>query len=203
MNAVLADSGRLSSSIHVATLLALLRAGEQSAAAAFNRIARRLSPGELSLSLSPLSTLIKDEERHDSALATFSSVLPPIALGDSATRGFFRRLESREPTVHLARVAALDACVCQVITRVLACADDRVLDSRLMVLLSNIRADEARHVRVSRDLARLLGADLALLRGINAEVRNGFARLLLARAPAFEALRVDSTRLAASIRREQ
>jgi hypothetical protein len=43
MNAVLADSGRLSSSIHVATSLALLRAGEQSAAAAFNRIARRLS----------------------------------------------------------------------------------------------------------------------------------------------------------------
>lgn len=204
MNAVLADSGRLSSSIHVATLLALLRAGEQSAAAAFNRIARRLSPGELSLSLSPLSTLIKDEERHDSALATFSSVLlPSIALGDSATRGFFGRLESREPTVHLARVAALDACVCQVITRVLACADDRVLDSRLIVLLSNIRADEARHVRVTRDLARLLGADLALLGGINAEVRNGFARLLLARAPAFEALRVDSTRLVALIRREQ
>jgi hypothetical protein len=43
MTAVLADSGRLSSSIHVATSLALLRAGEQSAAATFNRIARRLS----------------------------------------------------------------------------------------------------------------------------------------------------------------
>jgi hypothetical protein len=43
MNAVSADSGRLSSSIYVATSLALLRAGEQSAAAAFNRIARRLS----------------------------------------------------------------------------------------------------------------------------------------------------------------
>jgi hypothetical protein len=43
INAVLADSGRLSSSIHVATSLALSRAGEQSAAATFNRIARRLS----------------------------------------------------------------------------------------------------------------------------------------------------------------
>jgi hypothetical protein len=42
MNAVLADSGGLSSSIHFATSLALLRACEQSAAA-FNRIARRLS----------------------------------------------------------------------------------------------------------------------------------------------------------------
>jgi len=201
--AVLADSDRLSRAIHVATLLALLRAGEQSAAAAFNRIARRLSAGELSLSLPSLTALIKDEERHDGALATFSSALPPIALGDPATRRFFRRLESREPTVHLARVAALDACVCQVLTRVLACSDERVLDTRLTALLSSIRADEARHVRVTRDLARLLGADLAMLRGINAEVRNGFARLLLARAPAFEALRVDSTRLVALIHREQ
>src|SRR5258707_15762685 len=110
MNAVLADSGGLSSSIHVATLLALLRAGEHSAAAAFNRIARRLTPGELSLALSPLSTLIKDEERHDGARATFSSVLPSISPADSATRGLFRRLESREPTMHLARADATGAC---------------------------------------------------------------------------------------------
>jgi hypothetical protein len=200
---VSADSDRLSRSIHVATLLALLRAGEQSAAAAFSRIARRLSAGEISVSLRPLSALIEDEERHDNALATFGSLLPPIALGDPATRRFFRRLESREPTVHLARVAALDACVCQILTRVLAYADQRVLEPRLTALLSGIRADEARHVRVTRELARLLGADLALLRGVNAEVRNGFVPLLLARAQAFEALRVDSTRLVALIRREQ
>src|SRR5882672_6995159 len=54
---------------HLASLLALLRAGEQSAAAAFDRMTHRLSAGELQLALPPLTALIADEQRHDHALA--------------------------------------------------------------------------------------------------------------------------------------
>jgi hypothetical protein len=188
--------------LHVATLLALLRAGEQSAACAFNRIAHRLSAGELQLAAPRLTALISDEERHDQALAAHCGVLPNVALGDAMTRRFFRRLESRESTVHLARVASLDACVCQVLTRVLTRATQGQLGESLANLLSTIRRDEARHVRTTRDLARMCGADSELLLVINAEVRHGFAGLLDARAPAFEALGVDCRSLAACIRRE-
>ncbi len=188
--------------VHVATLLALLRAGEQSAASAFSRIARRLSAGELQLAAPRLTALIADEQRHDLALAAHCDMLPHVIVGDAMTRRFFRKLESREPAVHLARVAALDSCVCQVLTRVLARTTPRQWGESLMDLLSGIRRDEARHVHTTRDLVRMCGADAGLLLAVNAEVRYGFAALLDARAPAFEALGVDCTSLVAYIRRE-
>lgn len=188
--------------LHVATLLAFLRAGEQSAASAFNRIARRFSVGELQLASPQLAALISDEQRHDRALATHCATLPHVVVGDATSRRFFRALESRAPTVHLARIAALDACVCHVLTRVLASATPQQLGESLAGLLSRIRSDEARHVRATRDLAQMLGADITLLRVINAEIREGFAPLLNGRAPAFEALGVDCHRLVARIRRE-
>jgi hypothetical protein len=190
------------SASHVATLLALLRAGEQSATCAFNRIARRLSVGELQLASPQLTALISDEQRHDHALAAHCANWPPVVIGDAMTRRFFRGLESREPTVHLARVAALDACVCQVLTRVLARATQQQLGESLISLLAGIRCDEARHVRTTRDLARTFGADTALLRVISADVRHGFSALLDVRALAFEALGVDCRSLVTCIRRE-
>jgi len=197
-----AGSQGASVAFHVATLLALLRAGEQSAALAFNRIAHRLSAGELALAAPQLIGLIDDEERHDAALVVHCATLPSVIITNSATRRFFRGLESREATVHLARIAALDACVCQVLSRLLARADPQPLGEPLRSLLARIRADEARHVRVSRDLARLLGADTTLLRLVNAEVRHRFAPLLESHASAFEALGVDHPHLIATIRRE-
>ncbi len=197
-----ASSQVASAAPHVATLLALLRSGEQSAATAFNRIAHRLSAGELAIAAPQLISLIDDEERHDAALARHCTALPSVPNTNAATRRFFRRLESREATVHLARIAALDACVCQVLTRLLARTDPELFGESLRDLLPRIRADEARHVRVSRDLASLMGADTALLRLVNAEVRQGFALVLESRALAFDALGVDHTHLIATIRRE-
>ena len=188
--------------IHTATLLALLRAGEQSAACAFGRIVARLSAAEEAMALPDLTTLIRDEKRHDDALAAYCSTLPEIAIGDARTRRFFRGLESREPIVHLARVAALDGCVCRVLTHVLQRAAEEHFEASLVDLLTNIRADEARHVRMTRHLVLMLGADVALLRGVDLDVRDGFATLLVERAASFEALSVDCAHLAASLRRE-
>jgi hypothetical protein len=201
-SAALNGSGSGVTAFHVATLLALLRAGEQSAAGAFDRIARRLSAGELQLAAPRLTALIADEQRHDLALAAHCDLLPHVIVGDAMTRRFFRGLESREPSVHLARIAALDSCVCQVLTRVLARGRPRQWGESLMDLLSRIRFDEARHVHTTRDLVRMCGADTGLLLTVNAEVRHGFAALLDARAPAFEALGVDCSSLVAHIRRE-
>jgi hypothetical protein len=186
---------------HLATLLSLLRSGEQSAVVAFTRILRRLSRGEHSLAWPELALIIEDETRHDQMLADHAITLPAVTGGDVQTRRFFRSLETRDSKVHLARVAALDSCVCQVLTRTLAWATVESLSGSLPTLLRGIRADEARHVRTSRALARALGADTQLLRVINLEVRQGFAALLATRAPSFEALGVDCEVLLATIRR--
>lgn len=192
----------VSPAIHIASLLALLRSGEQSAASAFGRIAHRLSPGELQLAAPKLTALIADEQRHDEALAAHCDFLPRVAGGDARTRRFFRGLESREATVHLARVGALDACVCQVLTRVLRHSPPEELGEDLVTLLTAIRNDEARHVRATRELTRTFGVTTELRRSIDAEVRHGFAALLDSRAPAFDVLGVDSNSLMACIRRE-
>ncbi len=193
----------LSAQPQVAALLALLRAGEQSAAAAFDRVAHRLSPGEMTLAAPVLTRLVADERRHDALLATHAQALPEAEVGDAATRRFFRRLESREPGVHLARVAALDACVCQVLSRVLAGTVHEVLGSSLIAALRGIRRDEGRHVRATRILAIEFGMDSERFRQIECEVRAGFSPLLIDRAHAFEALGVDSTDLLTRIRRDR
>ena len=193
---------RLSAQPQAAALLALLRAGEQSAGAAFDRIAHRLSPGQMVLAAPDLAQLVADERRHDAVLAAHAEVLPVTAVGDAATRRFFRRLESRETCVHLARVATLDACVCQVLSRVLAAPVQEFLNPSLIEALWGIRRDEGRHVRVTRRLALEFDIETARFRQIGFEVRAEFASLLLSRAPAFEALGVDSTALIARVRRD-
>ena len=193
--------GSDSASFHVATLLALLRAGKQSAARALNRIAHRLSPGERKLASPRLLALIFDQQRHNDELAAYCVALPHVVIRDPTTRSFFRGLESRESTVHLARVAALDACVCQVLTGVLARATQQQLGKSLMDLLSQIRVDGARHVHATRDLARIFGASTTLLRVVNAEICHNFIPLLGARAQAFAALGIDYRNLLTCVRR--
>ena len=149
-----------------------------------------------------LAQLVADERRHDAILAAHAEVLPVATVGDVATRRFFRRLESRETCVHLARVAALDACVCQVLSRVLAAPVHEFLDPSLIAALWGIWRDEGRHVRVTRRLALEFDIETARFRQIGFEVRVEFASLLLSRAPAFEALGVDSTALIARVRRD-
>lgn len=186
-----------------ATLVALLRAGEQSAAAAFARIARRLTAGEFTLAAAPLALLIADEQRHEEVLAAHAAVLPQVATEDARTRRFFRRMESREPHLHLARVAALDACVCQVLSRVLRPSARQLLNAALGMRLAEIRSDEAQHVRLTRSLCTALDMDAAQITRIGCEVRHEFAALLTTRAASFQALRVDVDDLIARIRRER
>ena len=71
----------------------------------------RLSRGEYAYAAGSVAALIEDEQRHDVQLSQAATGLPLVST-DFGARHFFRRLEAREPGVHLARIAALDACSC-------------------------------------------------------------------------------------------
>ena len=173
-----------------ASCLAMMRAGEQSAAGAFARIMASLTRGEHARAAEVLAPLIADEQRHDSLLAFHAAALPVVPV-DQEARQFFRRLETREPGVHLARIAALDACACQIIGRMLIPVPRAHLRSDLVNALISIRRDEGFHVRQARELALELGVEPLRMREIGSAVRRSFAALLGSRAPHFEALGVD------------
>src|SRR5271156_3117994 len=181
----------MDSDLAVASCLALMRAGEQSAAQAFARIMTRLSRGEYAYAAEPVTALIQDEQRHDTQLSEAAAGLPLVG-ADFRARHFFRRLETREPGIHLARIAALDACSCQLLNRMLAPATRAFLPAGLADTLASIRRDEGSHVRTARHLAGALGVDTVRFREITRMVRQAFASLLETRAPHFEALGIDS-----------
>src|ERR1700688_4639663 len=82
--------------LHLATLLNLLRSGEQSAVVAFSRILRRLSHGERSLALPEPLLISGDKTPHDKILPDLPPPLPAVTVDDSQTRRFFRSLETRD-----------------------------------------------------------------------------------------------------------
>ena len=182
------------SQVTVATseLLGLLRAGEQSALATFSRIARRITDAAEMRARGIVEGLAGEEAYHDQLLsraATFHGVL--TARPAAEVRQFFLRLESRDLGVHLARVASLDSCVCQVLACVVSGHPGTLLPNRLAHVLQQIRRDEGRHVRVVRGLALDLGVSSGTLDAQNDETRRAFDRVVLHYETAFRGLGVD------------
>ena len=180
----------------------MMRAGEQSAADGFARIVARLTQGEHARAAGVLAPLIADEQRHDELLAVHAAALPVVGV-DHEARRFFRRLETREPSVHLARIAALDACACQILARMVSPVPRARLRPDLVNTLTSIRRDEGFHVRQAHELALELGVEPLRMREIGGVVRRSFVLLLASRAPHFEALGVDCPALIQSIERER
>lgn len=176
-----------------AQLLGLLRAGEQSAEAAFRRIARRLTAAESAYAWPALEGIADDEARHDHLLAHAASADAAEAVRvPPSVRRFFRRLESREPAVHLVRISALDGCVCQVLSAALTCREAAQPVPAVAAVLSIIRRDEGRHVRIARGLARSLGATPDRFQELGLETRHAFAHVLALYESAWVALGVDT-----------
>ncbi|HEY0803132.1 MAG TPA: hypothetical protein VGD54_20020 [Steroidobacteraceae bacterium] len=189
------------SDLAAASCLSLMRAGEQSAAQGFARIIRRLTAAESAHASPAVTEMIADEERHDVLLSICSGVLPAVA-ADTGARCFFRRLETRDPGVHLARISALDACSCQLLSRMLGPEPRGSLSASLILTLTSIRRDEGAHVRTTKRLALELGVDAGQLREITQSVRHSFAALLKTRAMHFEALGVNSAVMIRCIERD-
>jgi hypothetical protein len=184
-------------------LLGLLRAGEQSAEAAFGRIARRLQPATAARVNHALHLIQQDEQRHTILLrnAADASCMQHCRPTASARR-FFARLESRDLAVHLGRIAALDACVCQVLSRILAAGSRATMPPALQQALTTIRRDEGHHVKNARALAVDLGIDPAHLRNIELETRQAFDLVLGCYEASFLSLGIHAESLRRRIRRD-
>jgi hypothetical protein len=187
----------------IAQLLGLLRAGEQSAEFAFGRVRKRLPPAAAQNLHQTLESIQSDEARHGRMLAIAAHLSGITPSGPAAAaRRFLARLESRDPGVHLARIASLDGCVCQVLSRVLAADIASRLPHSVSIVLGSIRRDEGRHVRTARRLARELGMDTGDLRCHDDETRESFDSVLGCYEHAFLALDVDAGAMRRLIRRE-
>lgn len=184
----------------LAELLPLLGCGEEAAAMAFDALADTVShPGA-----GPALAQIAAEERmHDALLRQLQMALPApsnVRATISASRRFHIRLCVGGTTAHLARIAALDAAVCTILSRLIRPGTAVATDPVAFTVFRRIRDDEARHVALSRRLA-LAGADAVVLRDIGAATRGSLADILVLAAPAFDALGVDPDALDRSLRR--
>lgn len=185
-----------------AELLALLRAGEQSAQATFSRLVRRLPQGSACELQSALVNIGADEARHDQLLSVAGNRAGVVQMRPpTAVRRFFLHLESREIGVHLARIASLDACVCQTLAAVLN-ARPQGLHAALVLALAEIRRDEGRHVKLTKSLAQSLDVSPALLRDVGAETRYLFDAVLTSYDIALSNLGADILSLHHRIRRD-
>lgn len=205
---MLSDRSHASEHRHaLVCLVGLLRAGEQSANQAFGRIAGRLSATQFAHALPSLRAIAADEACHDRLLARVAGAIDGqwFRVRLRAQR-FFMRLESRDPGIHLSRIASLDGAVCQLLSAVLSKGTGTLhttLPHPLVETLVTIRADEGRHVRIARELARELGRDTASLRDFDLETRRRFSDVLGDFDWALATLGLDTASLLSLIRRDE
>ena len=182
----------------LADLAPLLGCGEEAAAIAFDALAQGSEDAAAATAL----RLIGEEERiHDALIAGLREALPAPQAGGMwlrTSRRFHANLSAGGATSHLARIAALDSAVCLVLSRLTARGTPIARDPALAAVLTRIRDDEARHVKVSRRLA-LARSEAGHLREIAAEARVALAASLALAAASFEALGVDPAILLSDI----
>lgn len=142
----------------LADLLPFLACGEESAAHVFGHSLQSAVPASL---WPTLDQIAQDEHRHAELLSGLRDELPRPNASISLTRlkFFFKRLETPDPAEHLARVAALDLAVCRLLQPLLRHGAAISRAPALHAALSQLRADEAGHVRLARRLAGELGCE--------------------------------------------
>jgi demethoxyubiquinone hydroxylase (CLK1/Coq7/Cat5 family) len=175
--------------IHVgaalATLLRFLLCGEESATHVFgDSLARSVTEAERV----SLEAIAEEEAAHAWLIGRWIAKLPesPTAFDPIASRRFFRRLQTRYHALHFARIAALDALVCRILSRLIRGAALAPYPA-LRAGLARIRSDEIDHVRIA--LAHALRMDMrrAEFALVAADVEGRLAVLL---APAMPAMRL-------------
>lgn len=184
----------------MARLVPLLGCGEEAAALAFDGLAMREEDGAVALAL---ATIGAEEQVHDRLLKGLAAALPPPPADREARRAarrFHVDLGRGGPAEHLARIAAIDAAVCTILSRLLHRGSPIAAAPDAVALLLRIQRDEARHVRVSRTLA---GARLSFiaLNDLAAGARGALADVLSIAGDAFERLGVDPDLLDRDLRR--
>lgn len=168
----------------LADVLPYLACGEVSAVHAFSGRLLKTVPADAQATLNGIAN---DEIAHARLIESLQNSLPPAQQPPDAARlaMFFRRLESSDPAEHLARVAALDRAVCQVLQPLLrqGCAISQ--SPAMYGAFRALRQDEARHVRMAREMARQLGLAASRQQQLDHSIRLRLKSLL---APVSEAL---------------
>lgn len=176
----------------LADVLPYLACGEVSAVHAFSG---RLWHQVPSAARTTLMTIAQDEWGHARLIEALQQVLPPPQCLPKAARlrMFFRRMESDQPAEHLAQVAALDRAVCQWLHPMLrpGRAISRAPD--LHRALCALRQDEARHVRMARNMAQQLGMPATRQAWLNHTIGLRLAKLLQPVRPALQRLAGDAS----------
>jgi len=184
--------------VALAELLPLLGCGEDAAALAFEGLARRdTDPGVAAA----LRRVAAEEIAHDARIAGLAALLPPPRLAPtwlSAARRFHLSTGRGASVDHLARIAAIDAAICTILSRLLCPGRPLHVDATISRLLRGIHRDEAQHVRLSRKLAieRAAGASIE---EVALAARIGLADLLGRAGDCFEALAVDPDALVRAV----
>lgn len=181
----------------LATLVPLLGCGEEAAALAFDGLAES---ADTSVERYALQGIATEERVHDVLLAQLAASLPAIdatAIRQKARR-FHITLARGGGAQHLARIAAIDAAVCTILSRLLRAGTPISRDTAIRTMLARIRRDEARHVAISRQIARRSSDNI---RDTGADARSALADILTVGADAFERLAVDPDQLFTDIRR--
>ena len=181
----------------LAMLVPLLGCGEEAAAIAFDGLAANDADPVAALALREIA---EEERVHDHLLHGLAESLPPVmalALRREARR-FHIDLGRGSTLAHLARIAAIDAGVCTILSRLLRPGSPVAGDQAVADILARIRLDETRHVRLSRSLV-LMRADGRQFEDVAHAAREALANVVMLAADAFEDLAVDPARLRADL----
>lgn len=173
----------------LAVLLPILGCGEEAAGLAFYDLA----DGEDAEAANVLRRVAAEEQVHDGLIQALAAGLP--APPDQTrlramSRRFHLELGRGDPATRLARIAALDSAVCLLLSRLLRPGTPLAGDAALAPVLRRIARDEARHVRITRELAMSRMSETNL-KSAGTMVRERLGALLAEAGDAFEDLSFD------------
>lgn len=183
----------------LAVLVSLMACGEEAASIAFDGLAAQ----DAGAGAAALRTIAQEERVHDAWLRQLTAALPPAphrAAMLARARRFHIDLAAGGPALHFARIAALDAAVCLILSRLLHRGGAIAGDPGVASLLIRIRRDEARHVAIARAMA--LGyADRPAMHLAADAARGALAAIFALASDALATLGVDADRLLGDVRR--
>lgn len=181
----------------LARLVPLLGCGEEAAAIAFDGLAA--CEGDPTAAAA-LRAIAEEERVHDDLLHGLAESLPAVAAAAlrREARRFHIDLGRGSTLAHLARIAAIDAGVCMILSRLLRPGSPVSGDQAVADMLARIRLDETRHVRLSRSLV-LARAEGRQFEDVAHAAREALANVIMLAADAFEDLAVDPARLHADL----
>jgi hypothetical protein len=185
---------RVDHALALSQLISILGCGEEAASLAFSGLA---SSQQVDVLASIALQQIAEEERfHEKLMQRLAALMPKPSseVATRAARAMHVRLSAGGIDLHLARIAALDAAVCTILSRLLHADGPVGHDPVVRGILGKIRRDEARHVAVSRALVLAMGVTVQL-RDECVIAREALAKVLQIEADAFEALHVDPDKL--------